>query len=489
MKRLICILMCLAGILGLFACESAEPAPIKHRVTLVCNDQTVEREFTEVLEEVDLALPLEGLLGWAENPETKYRTISFPYRLEKDTTLYAVFEDEFDSYLPVMRISTKNVPINSKETYVDARITLSNVSEEHELSTVKAGIRLRGNSTMGYAKKPYRLKFDEKQSLLGEPAHKSWVLLADYLDASLMKNYSALYFAGQLNGMEFTPCAHHVELYLNGKYQGVYLLCDQVQEQKNTRVPIEIKDLGQTQVPFLIEKNYRAERESETEYDWFSLGDYQYTIKYPENLTQQQYDYIVDTYTRAETAVIEHDWEYLLEHVDLNSLYDFYIVNELFFNRDAMWTSCFMYQSLTGKLKFGPVWDFDWSLNTPWINSPTVSTDTSTFAEPYFTDFKDEEQGWCWLMALLEDDTRRSEFSERWKLARTALEDTLEEIRAYRKALEPAAERNLQLWYQAYEEGGKAGYESRYGSIFADQYEFLKEFLTLRSGYFDERFA
>lgn len=148
-----------------------------------------------------------------------------------------------------------------------------------------------------------------------------------------------------------------------------------------------------------------------------------------------------------------------------------------------------MYQSLTGKLKFGPVWDFDWSLNTPWINSPTVSTDTSTFAEPYFTDFKDEEQGWCWLMALLEDDTRRSEFSERWKLARTALEDTLEEIRAYRKPLEPAAERNLQLWYQAYAEGGKAGYESRYGSIFADQYEFLTEFLTLRSGYFDERFA
>ena len=91
MKRLICILMCLAGILGLFACESAEPAPIKHRVTLVCNDQTVEREFTEVLEEADLALPLEGLLSWAENPETKYRTISFPYRLEKDTTLYAVF--------------------------------------------------------------------------------------------------------------------------------------------------------------------------------------------------------------------------------------------------------------------------------------------------------------------------------------------------------------------------------------------------------------
>lgn len=521
MKKIFCIVLCAALLFSAGACgagagapwqsgadsggsqreslysgdlQSGDPQSGKPRlytVTFVLDGGKIEREYESELSSTDFALP-EGFVGWAVDPEEKYKLISLPYSLTEDITLYAVAGKDFENCLPVVNIRTKNVPITSKEDYVEARISLSNVKEEYEIFSAAAGIRLRGNSTKNYPKKPYRIKFEEKQSVFGEAKHKSWVLLADYLDASLMKNYSALYFARQLDGLGFTSCAYHVELYLNGAYQGVYLFCDQIQEQKASRVPIETDELGETEIPFLIEKNYRAESESEGEYDWFGLGENQYTVKYPENLTLSQYNYIVDYYTRLETAVRNKDLEYVRANVDLNSLYDFYIVNEMFFNRDAIWTSCYMYKTADGKLKFGPVWDFDWSLDTPWTNAPTVSTDVSSAGTPFFTEYDDSENGegwWCWLMPLLEDEECRAEFSARWRLARPAILNTIGQLGSYKRALLPAAKRNAELWYRDYEVGGSAGYTPQNGSLFEDQYKFLTDFLTLRMEFFDRNFS
>ncbi len=488
MKKFAGIVICLCLTFACFSCGNAQSVSVQtHTVTFVCDGRTQTVTCGDTLDRID-AFTEQNVLGWTADPAHKYRTVELPLAVGEDITLYAVRQSDFESYFPVLDIKTKG-EIKDKENYVEARISLYNTDAEYAFSSAKAGIRLRGNSTMYYDKKPYRIKFDEKKSMLGEPAHKSWVLLADYLDASLMKNKAAFYFAGGLSGLEFTSCAHHVEVKLNGVYQGVYLLCDQIQEQKNTRVPIEVKELGERRIPFLIEKDYRAESESETEYDWFAFGEHTYAIKYPENLTKLQYDYIVEYYSRLETAVKENDLDTVRAHVDMNSLYDFYIVNEMFFNRDALFTSCYMYKTTDGKLKFGPVWDFDWTLDTPWTGKPTVHNDTASAALPYFTEYNpehDDEPGWwCWLMDLLQDKTCKAEFAARWQLARGAALDTIREIKEYRKALIPAAERNSALWYCDYESGGKEGYEPQNESLFFDQYAFLTDFLSLRVTYFD----
>ena len=319
---------------------------------------------------------------------------------------------------------------------------------------------------------------------MGEGRFKSWVFLADYIDASLMKNYSALYFARQLEGLEFTSCAYHVDLYIDGTYQGVYLLCDQMQVQKEGRVDIELEtiDSSMVQVPFLIELNEGAKGESEYEYDWFSYGNHNYTIKYPENPTEQQYEYIVNYFTEAKMMLLEKNLTRFEELVDVDSMLDYYIVNELFINRDAIWKSGYMYKPLYGRMQFGPVWDFDWTLNTQWTGKPTVSTDLKNTTYEYFT------KGDCWLKEAL-DAGYKQRLYQRWDKAKVAAKKTIEHIKEYKEKITYPAMRNYMLWYSDYESGGSEEYEPVYGNLFEDQYQFLVDFLTIRTQYFNVKWA
>ena len=137
------------------------------------------------------------------------------------------------SELPIISINTNGVILESDENrskeYVDMTLTLTNTADP--LIDVHGSIRLRGNSTYDFVKKPYRIKFDQKYSLFGLEKAKSWVLLADYLDPSTLHNYAALTLAGTSEYLDFVPTPHKVNLYFNGEYAGIYTLCEQVQEQ------------------------------------------------------------------------------------------------------------------------------------------------------------------------------------------------------------------------------------------------------------------
>ena len=157
-----------------------------------------------------------------------------------------------ESELPIIIINTENqAPILNKTDYVTATFEMSN-ADANNIAEKAIGIRLRGNFTYILPKKPYRIKFDDKTSLFGRTKNKSWVLLADYYDLSHIKNYSAFALAAKLGGMSFAPLAVHVNLILNGKFQGLYLLSDQVDENKG-RTNVKVDDLPEEEVPFLVE--------------------------------------------------------------------------------------------------------------------------------------------------------------------------------------------------------------------------------------------
>ena len=141
--------------------------------------------------------------------------------------------------------------VTSKDVYKHGTATLSNCDYKFAFEGVGVNLRARGNSTFGAPKKPFRLKFDKKQAMLGlngGQKYKSWVLMADYYDGSMLRTYGTFKFAKALmENVYYSSDCTHVEVYLNGEYRGVYLLCEQTQINRG-RVDIPEKAEGDTSV-------------------------------------------------------------------------------------------------------------------------------------------------------------------------------------------------------------------------------------------------
>ena len=133
--------------------------------------------------------------------------------------------------LPVVYIQTTDgVAVDSKEIYVDGTLSIDPLSTGMPaLNEVTAQFKGRGNWTWnGFDKKPYKIKFDAKQSVLGMPKNKHWCLLAhadDYL--GFLKNTVGFMLSEQI-GLRWTPRFQPVELVMNGTYQGLYFLTEHV---------------------------------------------------------------------------------------------------------------------------------------------------------------------------------------------------------------------------------------------------------------------
>ena len=160
--------------------------------------------------------------------------------------------------VPKIIIYTRdNVFPYDKENYVKGTLQIVEQPNEENVIFEEApmGIRLRGNSTYECPKKPFRIKFDQKQSLFGLPKAKSWVLLANYYDKSQMRNYLAYLTANKLDNLDFQPASIFVEVEINGEYQGLYLLCEQM-ETGTGRVDIEQDEYDQANPTAFFELDF-----------------------------------------------------------------------------------------------------------------------------------------------------------------------------------------------------------------------------------------
>lgn len=128
---------------------------------------------------------------------------------------YTVYIHTFTG-LPVVWIETEGrQAITSKEDYVKAHFKLvENVVTRSPGDVIESDISIkgRGNHTwLVEAKKPYKIKFPKKTSLIGEPTDKTWLLLANHYDKTMLRN-KLVFFMGQLSNLEYTPRSHFVEL-------------------------------------------------------------------------------------------------------------------------------------------------------------------------------------------------------------------------------------------------------------------------------------
>ena len=292
--------------------------------------------------------------------------------------------------LPIMYINTANsVSVVSKDEYVAGTISVvGGISDDTSSSTIQdlpLKIKGRGNSTWHFPKKPYKIKFDSKTPMLGEAPDKEWVLLANYLDKSLLRNDIAFYMGG-ISNLEYTSCSHFVQLYLNGEYCGIYQLSEQLKIAKSR---VNVGDDG-----FLLEIDAKADPEDIT----FNVPHIEMPINIKEpdvEVGDASYSYVTEYLRKVDEVLFSENFMDTINgysrYLDVESFIDWYLINEITKNADAVfYTSCYMHLARNGKLKMGPLWDFDlgfggycldepaadicndpegfWVANVPWYN-------------------------------------------------------------------------------------------------------------------------
>lgn len=260
--------------------------------------------------------------------------------------------------MPIVCIDTLGSGIYSKESYSDAKITIYDENGQTDTDDADIAIRLRGNITLRCEKKSYKFKFPQKANPLnlGKGAAKSWNLVANFNDTSLLRNMAAYWLGDLLHGMPYSPNCRSVEVYVNGNYQGVYLLTEAVNIAKS-RINI-------TEKPDLIEGNGYLVEMSFYECDHpFYIEHQQYDVKSDLSedpaIAKQQVDYISGYLNNALNALKSNDKEQAAQYIDIPSLVDNYIANEICKNVDSGWDSYYISKDAGGKLTFNPMWDYD----------------------------------------------------------------------------------------------------------------------------------
>ncbi len=398
---------------------------------------------------------------------------------------YLIVTDYIPTKLPVIVINTavksSEIP---RDSYVEGNIKINceyaaEFNDTDSIDTKYISIRGRGNSTWKWDKKPYKIKFDYKTSVLGLSEAKKWVLLANYSDKSLIRNTVALSTVKILTNMSYAPTQYPVDLFLNGEYMGVYSIGEQI-EVKQGRV--ELTDNGTE-----LDTGYMFEIGGTVSGDVWGVNCFRTElvkyakIKFPEEdtLTTEQVSYITDYVTKADNAVKAKDG--YDEYIDVDSLIDWFIIHELSYNLDSSFRrSCYITKDAGGKLTMGPMWDFDLAFGN--FNRDNLSG--SGWACLYD---KDDYIWTNWMTYLLSDENFMKRLSARWDEVGDALVDyLLSEIDRLYELVSPSAKCNFERWDVL---NIKIGYQPRvltkYNS-YELQMEYLKEYITKRAAWMSE---
>ena len=329
-------------------------------------------------------------------------------------------EDLTHSGLPVTLINTpNNQGITNKEYYIEntlISILQTDIIDEFcEVTNVKG----RGNSTWAAPKKPYAIKFNKKKSLLSLPEDKSWVLLANYYDNTLLRNDLAFYMGHEMTSLDWTPNFEQVDLMLNGEYKGIYQLGEKVKIAKKR---VNVGDDG-----FIMEIDVRASSEDDARY--FEIEH----IPHPVNIKDPEVEYDDENYLYAKAFVesadaalfsesftdVENGWQ---KYLDLESFVDWYLINEISRNLDSkFYSSCYMNLKRGGKIKMGPLWDYDIAFG----GYPTTWSAASTANNPEGFYIK---EGVAWYSRLFQDPVFLTRVKERFSVIYNNKQDIFDHI-------------------------------------------------------------
>ena len=281
--------------------------------------------------------------------------------------------------LPLVVVNTDGMRMmQSKDDKVNSTVHIISDGGTSLLSKKDTECKGRGNASWNFPKKPMRLKFPKKQTVLPDaPAKcKKWTLINNYGDKSLMRNKIAFHMSRGI-GLSYTPYCQFVDLIFNGEYQGCYQLCDQVEVNPGR---VEITEMTPDDIEgealtggYFIEIDAYANQEA----SWFeSLRGIPVTIKSPDDdeITPEQSAYIKDYFNKFETAVFTYGFTSettgYRKYLNLDSFLQYFIVGELDGNTDYFWSIYMSKERGEEKFVVGPVWDVDLGFDNDYRTYP-----------------------------------------------------------------------------------------------------------------------
>lgn len=285
--------------------------------------------------------------------------------------------------LPKLEINV-NQPIDTigKEEWVVASFNLTLGTKQFDSGNYSGigSIKGRGNTSWGQPKKPYSIKLESKASLLDIPRTKKYAIVPSYSDQSMMRNFITYKAGLMLDGIEYTPKCEFVEVYLNGSYNGIYILVERV-DIESTKVDIQEATAEDLTGGYLIEKDVanKIDFGSDLWFDcpyWANQDQDYFVLKTPESddptLAQQMRNYLANHMQQLHNSIMNLSGDSYMRYVDVDSWIDFIIMQEITKNIDGnLKTSCYMYkQSGDDHIYMTALWDFDLAYgNANWDNA------------------------------------------------------------------------------------------------------------------------
>ena len=373
----------------------------------------------------------------------------------------------------------------------DDKMTVYNADGSVNMVTTNCGVRLRGNSTQKLPKKPFAVKLTAKQPILGMPTHKRWCLLANWLDRSMIRNLVGFAAAkattqawqngGIDEGMIWNPSGKSVELVIDGRHVGNYLLCEQIKiGSKRLNINDAYEDLlADGKSSNFEDCDYLVEFDVMQDENYKGVTNRGITWQLKDDVLPTDYATQIRTKIQAiEDAIKSGDFTAYSQLIDIPSFIDQWFVVELAMNREYTEPRS-LYSYYNGgrdKLHAGPVWDFDrGTFQNPTEaqkmgSSRVKSYDAflSSSSKVSRSGYKDNQQPCLWYPLLMNDAEFVTMVKARWAVIYPYLQEVVNYIREY------AAENALSWEYESTMWPGtatalNAGYPSGFSDFAGDE--------------------
>lgn len=377
------------------------------------------------------------------------------FNLQKGTVLrpYTVIitDKPKTGRIPVLTITTAGKKGIEKNNYISATMRVEDYDglySDVAVEDLALEIKGRGNSTWDMEKKPYKIKLAEKQRFMGMSDSKHWVLMANYSDKTLLRNNMAFELS-RVAGMPWVPRYVPVEVVLNDKKQGVYMLTEHVRVASE-RVDIELAGPSDnsgdalTGGYFIWVDSKCRERDEDKKNPENTPGfrtprGLPVNILGPEEPTTEQMAYITKHIKDAELAIYDTPYSEFSKILDIDSFIKYFFVEEITKDVDGdMRLSTYMCKPHKGvnggRLYFPCVWDFDIALgNCDYNGSGNGPT------------------GWhirnsIWFRQLFRKDEFVKKVTEEWREFYPKLARVEVEIRKQAALIDDAQKRNFEVW-------------------------------------------
>ena len=367
-------------------------------------------------------------------------------------------------------------------------ITVYNEDGTIDLDNALCGVRLRGNSSYGFPKKPFAIKLDKRANILGimpEGGHKRWVLLANYIDRSLMRNAIINKLAnlsieawqnteGADPGLIWNPSGRSVELVIAGRHVGNYYLTEQVKidEYRLNILPPE-EDVDN---PSFESCGYLLELDDAYDEDGKFLTRRYIPVLFKDPTTEAYRNKIRDKFLEMELNLKNGNYEEAFEAIDINSIIDNWLLHEIAMNAEYKHPkSVYMYMNGDSKIFAGPVWDFDYqtfpnvagiqAINSKYSskNPPAYNFTTNAWlfknnsahwsnslpsqtSHPYTSETGRADTPFLWFPWLFESDAFKAKVQERWEIIKPYWLDIYAYITMFGEANAISQEYNNAMW-------------------------------------------